>query len=498
LARRAKRNRGKGVVVKPIFFLLASLCISLYILTLNGCAEQSKKPYELIHQYDEAEQEAKGYGGPIHPVAKKLYEQGLAAYRQQHWAEAADYFGQAADVGVTNFPQRPDAFVYQALALQKNNAQYEAYKVAKAAAQEYPARWELRLILADYYVGREMPEQAQNELSTALRLNPNQPDVLRAQAQLQLRRGNFLSAEELARRTVMLDRDNPRYRRLAADVYLESGMYLENGGDKTGALAAYYAAAGYSSYDPTPFLLTGRVLLGLGYPVAARRYIAWGRQFIKNPAELRREIFITQSLDVETNADEHRRMADFYLSRGQDEAGAQELELALAADPWSPPDWLRLGKLYAAQLASEPQARQCLFALWVLEPESKSTADLAATLKLPNEPDKEPSPGFVVRAEIGSGYEARSFRVLNAATVFPAGNRVFLSLVLGNAYGKKRIRLLVQDPNGKTAVDEETEMEFFGFDFGMVRTGTWNFPGQWTASWLMDDAPRATLTFTLQ
>lgn len=462
-----------------------------------ACAPQQTK-VSTSGQYDEARRAAKSYHGPIHSAAKQLYDQGLAAYKAGRYAEAADLLGQAADVGVTNFPMRDDARVYQAYSLLKIRQHYEAFKVAEQAVHEYPQRWELRLIMIEFWLWRDRLDDAQRELSLALNVAPDEPEVVRMAVRILHYRGDLLTACEMARHLLILKPDNKTYRSLAAEVYVDYGLLVEREGDREAALTAYFAAASLDPNDPTPSLLIGRVLLAMNLVDASRRYTQAGRAKIKNPDDLRRDVFSLENYSDQVDADEHLRMADFYFGRDQAEMAAQELELALIADFRQLDVWKRLGLLHAQYLGDVLRARQCLHALWVLDAQGEAAAELQAALKLETQPPLPPSPGFIERTEEGLAFSPEQRKVTQSGPATAGLQRVYLTFVVNKAAGEHSIRLRVENPAGQPVVDERFVMEFFGNEIAIVRTGVWTTPGQYRVQWWMDDMERAKKNFVVQ
>lgn len=477
--------------------LILLVIIILFSTFIAGCASQ-KQSVQATSQYDEARRAAQNYSGPVHGVAMRLYEQGMASYQSGRYAEAADLLGQAADVGVTNFPMRPDARIYQAMSLLKLRKYFEAYKIAHKASEQYPERWELRLIMVEYWLWRENAEQAGREMTVALGQAPEQPAVLVVAARVLRYRGDFLGAAEVGRMAVYLEPNKQSYRRLLADIYLDLGMQMEQQGNLEWALSEYFAAASYMPEDPTPPILIGRILLALSMPAAARRYTIAGRDKVETTADLRRDVFFTDLTEGDIDAEEHRRMAEFYFGRDQAEMAAQELELSLAAAPDQADAWHRLGMLHAETLGDRLRARQCLHALWVLDREGDLAAKLEQALKLNAEPPINQSPGFIISAESGAGYDFRSRRVTDAGQPIPLGKRAYLTFVLGGVAGRHDVRVRIDGPDGNALVDERFTVEFFGKDFAIVRTGSWAKPGQYQVHWWLDGVERAGCTFVLQ
>lgn len=477
---------------------LLSILLALGCLAwVTSCAQQQTN-VSTSGQYDEARRAAQRYHGPIHAAAKRLYDQGLAAYQAGQYAEAADLLGQAADVGVTNFPMRDDARVFQAYSLLKIRQHYEAYKVADQAVREYPQRWELRLIIIEFWLWRDRLNDVQRELNKALAVAPNEPEVVRMAVRFLHYRGDLLAAGEMARHLLILKPDNKTYRRLAAEVYADYGLLVEREGDREAALTAYFAAASLAPNDPTPPLLIGRVLLAMNLVESSRRYTQIGRAKIKDPDELRRDVFSLENFTDQIDADEHMRMADFYFGRDQAEMAAQELELALVADFRQADVWRRLGMLHAQYLGDTLRARQCLHALWVLDADQEAAAELQAALKMSIEQPLSPSAGFVVRTEEGLAFSAEQRRVTQTGPAAAGRQRVYLTFVINKAVGEHTIRLRVENPAGLSVVDERFVMEFFGKEIAIVRTGVWTTPGRYRVQWWMNGMERAAMNFIVQ
>lgn len=436
------------------------------------------------------------YSGPVNPAAKRLFEEGMRAYQAEQWGDAAVLFGQAADVGVRNFPLRPEAKIYQCLALLHAKKYNEAYKVAYVAVQDYPSRWELRLVLVEYLLYRQKPDIAAQEVNVALRMAPNQPEVLRAAARTARAGGDLLLAEEYARHAVAIKPDNPSHRALLGLIYTERGRALLAQNDLEASLTTLFGAATYAPESPDPPVLIGKLMLALGRTASARSYALAGRQLVDDPAKISRMAFFVQPLGRRVEPQVHLQLAERHLQQNEPEFAAQEYELAVASGAHDAETWHKLG-LLSVRLENNERARQCLYALWLLEGNSQLAGQLEQAIGAP-EPGSPPSPGFVERAEIGTAYDAAARRITDAGREIPLNTRVYLTMVFANAVGRHRVRLRVEDPSGMAAIDETMEMEFYGREFSLVRTGTWVVPGVWKATWWMDGAQRSTGTFRLR
>jgi len=139
-----------------------------------------------------------------------------------------------------------------------------------------------------------------------------------------------------------------------------------------------------------------------------------------------------------------------------------------------------------------------LHALWILDPDAEKTKELEKLLALKPGEAIEPSPGFVLRAQIGTGFNASQRQVTGENTVFSAATRLYFTFVLGKTAGRHQMRWQVLDSTGKNLVDQTWEMEFFKRDFALVGTGVWQTPGAYQAIWSMDGAERKKIKFELR
>ncbi len=480
---------------KPARFVWVTLlCVSV---VAAACTE--KRPVATtIDPFEEALRNAREYQGPVHTVAKQLYEQGLERYRAGDWAQAAAMFGQAADAGVVNFPLRPEALIYQAEALRKANRNVESAQAARAAIRDYPNRWEPHLILAEYYLWRDNNESAQQELTAALSLAPNRPEVLKTLARAQMNRGLLLPALESARRAYELNPSDADARELFASTQIAQARLWERERSFDEASTALFLAESLTPESPLPPLLIGRVLLELDLPKASRRYTEAGRNLAGGIEKIPREAFPVEAVGGEDDVSEYLRMADFYVQRRQSEAAASQLEQAVATNPKLPEAWHRLGMIRLRELGDSLGARECLHALWILDPDGPGAKELAAAMSLQDEPPLEPSPGFVLRAQTGAGFSAPKREATGEAASFPVNTRVYFTLALRNAVGRHIVRWRLTDPEGRTAVDQTWNMEFFGRDVALVGVGLWAAPGPYVSVWTMDDATRSQKTIELK
>ncbi len=461
-----------------------------------GCKKKSPKITPTVHgQYDDAIRAAKDWQGPINPAAGRLYEQGLEQYRAGNWDQAANLLGQAVDVGVTQFPMRPDAFIYQANALQKARKYLESAKVARQCIMEYPQRWEARVILAEYWLWRENYANAQQQLAAASRVAPHEPEVLAALARVQVFQGVLVAAVETARAARAARPDNEDLTALYAQVCLARGLHLEREGDLDAALTHYFLAASANEDDPTPLLSIGRVLLIRNRPTAARTYTAAGRAKLDEGKEIPFTAFAQPLTHSGDDVYEFLRMGDFYAGREQPEAAAQQYAQAVATEPRNLEGWQKLALLRHTQMQDETGARECLHALWLLTsgPESDAAVQLAKTLGVEPESIDESSPGFVLYAGVGTKPTPT-----DQVADFPVGSRLYFNLTLGKPVGKQQIEWDVLGPNGDSVLSESWTQEFFGRDTPLVTTGTWYATGEYQVQWVTDGAVRAKKKFRLK
>ena len=474
--------------------------ISLVILVglLSAACTTAQPSPQVAHQYDQAREAARTDAGPVNVAAQRLYEAGQRSYQAGAWAEAADLFAQAADVGVIHFPQRADALIFECLSLMHGKKYQDAYKVATQAVQDYPERWELRVILVEYLLYRERPDLARDQLQTALRLAPYQPGVLRAAAKMALTDNDLAAAEQYARQAFSQAPEDPSYRKLLADVDLQRAKALleHEDYDPDEVLGLLFGAATHDPKNPEPPFLLGRVAIALGEVEPARRWAARGRALLSEQTQAPHEALVVAYGVARGTPGSHRHNAEEYLRQGKPALAAQELEQELLLVPENTGVWRQLG-LLALDLDDEQRATECLYSLWVLEGNGNEAVELEQALQLTLS-EAPASPGFVERAEIGAGWNADANQVTGAAAEFPANQRVYLTLVLANAVGRRQVRLVLTDPRGHRVIDETLEMEFFGVEFALVRSGAWSAPGDWKVEWTMDGAPRANTGFRLR
>lgn len=469
----------------------------LLVGSLVACAEKSQK-LTAVSQYKEALQAAKDYQGPVSPAARKLYEEGVEYYRAGHWAEAANLLSQARQVDVAHFPMRPEAMIYEAISLRKINQNREAAMIARQIIQEYPDRWEGHLILAQYWIWREEYDNAEKELVSASRLAPQQPDVMQSLAIVRLGQGMMMPALEAARGAYRLKPNDEDNRKLLTSVYLAYARNLERENDLSGAVTELFKAGSLVPQDPRPPLVLSRLLLRLNLPQAARRYALEGRKLLADPKQVPVEVFALEATgEGEGDEFEYRRMADFYLVRNMPDVAAVQLEQALAVNPRQADVWLTLGMLRAKDLQEPVEALDCLHAMWILDPDNPGIAGLTAALSVTDEAVVEPSPGFVARAQVGTGYNPNTHNATGNGGDQTVGTRMYCSFVLDKAAGRHQIRWQVAGPDGETVADESWSMEFFGREFGFSETVVWYQPGEYRVIWSMDDAVRSQATFRL-
>ncbi len=478
-------------------FFLILLCMLLAVGGALSCASAPPVPPP-TQQFEQARQAARNDPGPVNAAARRLFEEGVRSYQAGAWAEAADLFGQAADVGIIHFPQRPDARVYQCLSLMHLQRFQDAYKIASEATQEYPDRWELRLVLVEYLLYRERPDMAREQLNAAYHLAPFQPEVLRAQVKTALAENDLVAAEEFARLTFSQQPDNPLYRQLLADICLQRAKALmqQESADVDQTLGLLFEAATHDPKNPDPPFLLGRLAISLNEIEAARRFAARGRTLLSDQTKPPREALFVDDESSGGAPGVHHRKAEEYLREGQPAFAAEELERELSVSPENTVIWAKLGAL-AAELDDEQRALECLYALWVLQGNSDYAVELEQTLQL-SFAERPASPGFVVRSEVGTAWDTENNKMTSRGNEFAANQRVYFSLVLGNAVGRHQICLVVTDPTGHRAIDETVDVEFFGVEFALLRSGSWFTVGEWKVEWTMDGAPRANTSFRLR
>jgi tetratricopeptide (TPR) repeat protein len=353
-------------------------------------------------------------------------------------------------------------------------------------------------LLAEYYLWRDNNDAAERELAVALRLAPNRPEVLRITAKVNLNRGLLLPAIEAARAAMAASPGDRDAAELAARIYVAQARQAERSDSPDQALASLFAASALLPDSPLPPLLIGRVLLRVGLPRAARADIELGRRRLGDPSRAPQEAFAVEAISPEDDAATCLRMAEFYRERHQPDAAESQLALALAADCRLVEAWRMLGLLRAKELGDPIGARLCLSALWILDPEGPGARELEALLGLKDEPDAPPSPGYVVRAQIGAGYSAAKRAATDEAAAFPAGARLYFVLALGRAAGRHTVRWQALDGQGRAIGEQAWDAELFEREFAFVTTGAWGSPGRYEAVWSMDGAERKRLTFELK
>jgi tetratricopeptide (TPR) repeat protein len=475
--------------------LVAFLCLLTATALLAGCQKKGVQPAATA-QYQEAIQAAKQWRGPVHPVAGKAYEQGLEAYRAADWDRAADLLGQSVQVGVTNFPMRPDAMIYQADALQKGGHFLDSATVARQAAEQYPRRWEPRVILAEYWLWRENYANAQQQLAAAARVAPRQPEVLGSLARVQWRQGSFIAAVETARAAVMAKPGDTDFIALLGDTLIAVAKFLEHEGDYDAALTNLFIARSVLPADPRPPLIISRILLIRNNRAATRRYIDEGLGHLPEGEPIPLGIFTFRTTESGGDTYEYLRMGEFYLGREQPENAAQQFEQALALDPTNAEAWSKLGLVQLVGMGDPLAARECLHALWLLDPSGEQAAALEAKLSFADQSPTVASPGFVKLATVA---EERLVKGAPTEPIeLPAGARLFFNLTLSKAVGAFPVTWEVIGPNGQTAARQEWTMEFFGDDQTIVTTGAWNTPGSYEITWSTAGAVRAKLSFFLK
>lgn len=473
----------------------ALVMIFSLVLPAAACAPKQQAIVR-VDQYDEAIQAARSWRGPVHPVAARAYNQGLEHYRAQRWSQAANLLAQAVEVGVANFPMRSDAMIYQADALQKAGKNLDAAAVARQCIAEYPGRWEARVILAEYWIWRENYANAQEQLAAAARIAPREPRILHALARVQLRQGMLIDAVETARAARAAQPDDSKAGELVAGIYLAHARHLESMADIDGALQHLFQAAAESPADGRPQIVIGRLLLVRGFPQAARQFTAAGRAKLPADAPLAAELFPSEEGEAGGDIYEFLRMGDFYLGRDQLDAAARHYRQGLAAEPNHPDVWFKLG-MAQHQAGETLAARECLHALWLLDPDSEPTAELEKALELPPDPSQSDSPGFVVDSRV-SGRREIGASPPDANPSFAPGARVYCAVTLGKPAGMQRVRWEVKGPTGNIVAAQEWPMTFFGRTAPLVLTGAWFTPGKYEVVWSTDGAVRAKDTFEIK
>jgi hypothetical protein len=136
--------------------------------------------------------------------------------------------------------------------------------------------------------------------------------------------------------------------------------------------------------------------------------------------------------------------------------------------------------------------------MWLLAPDDPKTKDLETTLALKSEAKAAESPGFVLRAQVGAGYNAARRTVTNEGASFPVGTRLYFVLVVGNAVGRHAVRLQVQDQTDREWLSQTWPVEFFGRDFALVSAGSWTAAGTYRIVWSVDGVTRAQKGFELK
>jgi len=477
--------------------LLVALAVVIGCAGLVGC---KKKGPELNPtgpgQYQEAIQAARQWQGPVHPVAGRLYEQGLEQYRAKNFESAASLLDQAVEIGVTKFPMRADAMIYQANALQKIGKYLESAKVARECAAEYPARWESRVILAEYWIWRENYDNAQKQLAAAARVGPREPEVLAGLARVQLYRGAHAGAVETARSARLLRPEDEDLAELYFSVLLSHGNALEQEGDRQGALTQYFLAASLPQVGAElPHLRIARLLFVDGHDAAAERYRQLAVAQRDGEGASLADVFALPPANDGSDVFEYLRMGDFYAARERPDDAAQQFLQAVLVDSQNAEAWFKLGLARATQLDDPPGARQCLYALSLLpEAEEAQRKQLAEAIGEAPEKALEPSPGYVMTASVGDSSSATG----ESSTEFPAGTRLYFNLILGHPAGVQQMKWTVTGPGGEDFVVESWRQEFFGENTVILMSGTWFTPGEYSVRWESDGAVRAEKTFVLK
>ncbi len=123
----------------------------------------------------------------IPPEARKVFDKGYAAWQNKEYEKAADYFQQA----IHDYPEYDAAY---------NN-------------------------LGVAYMKLEQPDKALAAFQMAVKLNDKDADADRNLARLLLRKGEYTNAEELAKKSLMVEPSDPGGLTLTAIAELQTGEY---------------------------------------------------------------------------------------------------------------------------------------------------------------------------------------------------------------------------------------------------------------------------------
>jgi serine/threonine-protein kinase len=253
--------------------------------------------------------------------------------KTQHW--------EAAKAGLNGcLSQQPDfvwAYLFRSFANENLQALPEAEADFQKALRLNPnqdARYVLFLTRGIHHINQRELEQATADFRSAVSLKPEQYNAYLNLAQVELARGHFDKAEEVARAAMRL---RPPAQ-AAAGYHLERGRYLLRGQRYEGAIRACAASLELSPHQPLPHEVCGRALLALGrYEQAERSFDLYLREGGAEKTDIFRGRGLArmkrgkypEAVDDYTRALERAPDADIYQHRGWAHFFAEAWKLAL-------------------------------------------------------------------------------------------------------------------------------------------------------------------------